>query len=502
MPAASFNVQAPVLGLRTDLPEDAVPPNAALVFDNMISDGANVFVRQGRITYVNTGSGAPVDTLSEWLWQGSAQLLCASGDKILNITNPLAPVSLGTGFVSAQWQWVQHNNFTIHVNGTDSGQKYDGTTLTAWAPTFSGASPPTSADMLVIGTFKERIFVGQKNSLTFWYGAPQAIEGQFDPFPLDSIATKGGVIVAIGTYSRDTGSGPDDFALFVTSQGELIIYSGLDPGNPSAWSLVGVYQHPRPVGLRSLHKPKTSNGAIITEHGFFLIDEILAGIPRVNRRGRAVENAILQSHSRYEFQYGWDVVDYSHGDLTIVNVPNSVGGNEYIQYVAHGSGAWSRFTGWNGRSWIEWQDRLFFGLPDGTVQEGDVGYSEDGDNLLFDVKTGYNYFGDRSRIKRFTGVRVVYRSLGVFPITVDYDVDFEDQAPPYQASSTISVGTPWGSPWGSPWGEPVTLRKDWLAVRGQGYCGSLRVRGSTVAQPFLWYSWEQLFQYGAQKGVV
>lgn len=468
-----------------------MPPEAATIFDNLVSDGQNVKVRFGYEQYVDVGTAAVVDTLMQWTWQGSTKLLCASSDSIFDITTT-TPSTLGTGFVSAQWQWVLQNNFTIMVNGVDPGQTYDGTTLTAWTPTLPGTY--TTNDLIVIGNYKERVFTGVKDSLTILYGAPQAITGTYSEFPLDSIATKGGTIVAISQYSRDTGAGPDDFITFFTSEGELISYTGNDPGNPSAWSLVGVYELPRPIGLRAVHRPQMTNGSVITEHGYYLVDEIVNQVPRANRLGRAVENAVLAAHKQYEAQFGWDIVDFSHFDLTLVNIPDGVGGAQFNQFVVHGAGTWQRFTNMNARCWIEWDDRLFFGTGEGIVHEAGTGFSDNGDNLQFDAKVAYNYYGLRNRRKRWYSVQLMYRSLGKFPVTIDWDVDFQDKAPAYQASPTQSVSTPWSSPWSSPWAAAEDLVQQWFGVRGQGYAGALRLRGSTVAQPFVWYSWQPLFE--------
>lgn len=483
------SISAPVLGWRTDLPEDQMPPGTALIFDNLISDGTTVKSRGGYAEFKDTTTGQAVDTLALYTYQTTSQLIAISNGTFYNVTGTVT--SLGSGFSLSNWQWTQHNNFTVFVNGTDTPQKWDGTTLTAWAPT--GITP---SEVINLATYKERLFGVLKNSLTFVYGAPQAVEGAWLSFPLDSIAERGGVLLAIGTYSTDTGSGPDDYLCFFTSNGEMIVYTGVDPSAPASWSLIGVYALPRPIGVRCYTKPRNSTGVVITEHGYVTLDEIATNVPNVQRKGRAVENAAVAAHDRFESVFGWEVADYSHGNLTLCNVPDGVGASDYNQFAVQGSGAWSRFTNMNARTWQEFEDKMYFGGLDGKVYQALTGFQDGTANLEFDVKTAYEYFGNRAQLKTFLQVRPVYRSLGQLPISVDFDVDFEDQAPPYEASPTTTTGTPWGSPWGSPWGTSVVLTKNWLDVRGEGYCGALRLRGSTTAQPFQWYSWEVQYEVG------
>ena len=50
--------------------------------------------------------------------------------------------------------------------------------------------------------------------------------------PLSGAATKGGKLLFGATWSIDAGDGIDDKCVFVTDQGELLIFTGSDPSTP------------------------------------------------------------------------------------------------------------------------------------------------------------------------------------------------------------------------------------------------------------------------------
>ena len=61
-------------------------------------------------------------------------------------------------------------------------------------------------------------------------------------FPLGQIFKMGGFLVQMATWTIDNVSGMDDYAAFITSEGEVAIYQGYDPTQQSTWSLVGVFR--------------------------------------------------------------------------------------------------------------------------------------------------------------------------------------------------------------------------------------------------------------------
>jgi hypothetical protein len=66
-----------------------------------------------------------------------------------------------------------------------------------------------------------------------WYLPVNSISGAANPLDFGAIARNGGYMQAMGTWTLDAGQGADDYAVFVTSMGEVIVYNGTDPTEPS-----------------------------------------------------------------------------------------------------------------------------------------------------------------------------------------------------------------------------------------------------------------------------
>src|SRR5690606_22536744 len=120
----------------------------------------------------------------------------------------------------------------------------------AWAAPSLSLTTYTDADISYVAVFKERLFVIFKNTLTFGYFSVQSIAGTMSNFPLGAVFNAGGRLVAIGAIGRDSGAGMSNYCLFLTSEGELAVYTGTNPGDSAAWTLVGVYSVGEPVGDR------------------------------------------------------------------------------------------------------------------------------------------------------------------------------------------------------------------------------------------------------------
>ena len=61
--------------------------------------------------------------------------------------------------------------------------------------------------------------------------AAQRVGGQLLLIPLSGAATKGGKLLFCATWSIDAGDGIDDKLVFCTDLGEVLIFTGSDPGS-------------------------------------------------------------------------------------------------------------------------------------------------------------------------------------------------------------------------------------------------------------------------------
>jgi hypothetical protein len=112
------------------------------------------------------------------------------------------------------------------VNGADAPQKYDGATVSAL--TISGTGL-TIANLNGVHIFRSRSFFWDSRTQDFWYSATNALGGTMTKFPLGRVQGTGGNLIAMVTWSRDSGTGLDDLAVFILSSGDIIIYAAQIP---------------------------------------------------------------------------------------------------------------------------------------------------------------------------------------------------------------------------------------------------------------------------------
>lgn len=463
--------------------QDTIKPTEALVLDNFFPSESYVQLRRGHASHA-TGIGGDVETLMPYESGGTSVLLAAGNGSIFDASTAGAVgTAKATGLGEDKWQYVQFKQFLIAVNGTDTPSKFDGST---WSTTTFTGSGLTATDLINVGMFKSRLFLVEKNTQSFWYPAVNNISGATTEFDLSPLAPNGGDLLAVGTWSVDSGSGHDDLCVFVMGGGDVIIYQGTDPGDASAWSLVGVYRVADPIGYRCLLN-LGSDLIIITEDGYVPISRIIG---EGDRSGAAItdkiRSAVVAAARSQSATWGWQAVYYPRGSMALFNYPTSTG--TYQQHVLNtNTGAWCRFRGMNALCWATHDGDLYFGGTGGVVYQADTGTDDAGTDIDGDLKTGFHSFG-QPVLKRFTMIRPEVAAEGALPLAVDFSVDFKEVPTPYTPSTSTSSGSPWNtSPWNtSPWTQSTSMAETWHTAGKIGGNASVRVRTQTRYQS-VWY---------------
>ena len=491
------SIPAPIGGLNTRDAVDMMAEQDAIRLDNFFPGSTDVAVRNGYTSHV-TGLPSSVQSLMAYSSGATNKLFAASGANIYDVTSAgSVGGAVVTSLSNAQFQ---HVNFTISgggylfiVNGADAPRHYNGS---AWAtPTLSGVTGTTLNNVTV---FKERLFFCINNSLSFGYLPINSIAGTVATFNLGSIFNMGGYIQAIGTWTRDGGSGPDDYIVFVTNHGEAAIYTGSDPSDATKWSIVGTFKLARPIGKRCLINVN-SDLVLITEQGFMPLSQTLVtgeNAPAVAISDK-ISGSIATAVNNFGDQFGWEAILYPKGQYGLFNVPDSTAGS-FVQYVVNlTTGAWGKFTGQNSYCWATLNGVLYFG-GDTKIFQGDNGTSDDNENIEASAKTAFVYFGGRGSPKRFTAIRPVMGSDADLPVGIGFDVDFTDGTSSYTPSAASTTGAEWDTAtWDvSSWAGTISTSQSWRSVSDIGWCASIRIRTSTKLQQVKWHSTDIMFEIG------
>lgn len=481
--AQSAFVPGPIGGWNARDPVSAMAPTDAVQMVNWFPDTDLCKVRNGYSSWA-TAIDDPVESLLEYAGIDGSELFAAAGENIFNVSSS---GDVGTADVdslsNARWQATMHSTsggqFLFAVNGEDEPLTYDGT---SWdTPTFTG-SGFTSTAMVDVTTYQERIWMVEKDTLDAWYLGPQAISGAAAKFPLGAVARRGGYLVGISTWSRDAGSGPSEYIIFVTSEGEVIEYAGIDPTDPTDFHLTGVYRIGRPVGNYRCVTRVGSDTLITCEDGVYPLSKLLI-------TGQTRQDVAISDKIRGAFQaaaavgrsfFGWQGCLYPRGRYLLFNVP-TVSGATSDQYVMNTiTGAWCRFTAQNAFCWATFNGNLYFG-GDGAVYKADSGYDDNGGEILGILQPAYNYYGNPTVNKLFTLVRPIFISVGDIRPAMVMCTDFSDLQPTSVPSYSGTGGSPWDtSPWNTtPWEPQTRTLTAWQSVTGMGFAGSLKIKTSS-----------------------
>lgn len=498
-------VPAPTRGwnARDDLTD--MEPTDAITLDNVVVTERGCKLRNGYDEYV-TGLGGAVQTLMEYSApDGTRELFAATPDEIYKVTTPSTvdnqvalesgetllledgtDVLLETdrdvviGLSSGDWSHVMFatagGTFLVACNGLDAVRNYDGTTWTT--PTITGSGLLSSASFVSVNSHMSRLWFVQKNTMKVWYLPASSIAGTATAIDFGPISRLGGELVAMTSWSRDGGAGIDDIAVFITSKGELHVYSGTDPASADTWERVGTFKVAEPIGRRCFVKAGADVG-ILTSQGLVPLSNVLSIASTEVQRVAATEMIGAAFQTAYEGASGargWQVLEYPKEALVIVNVP-LIEGTTYHQYVLSVTRkAWSRFTDIPAQCWSLFGDRLFFGGTDGTVYEY-RGTTDDGAEINATIVQAFNDLGSiRNKIAKRMRPQVV-GPIGYRP-AVGLRFDYDDTTFAFEASPYTVDGPAWDeNDWDvTSWGPEERPPSQWQAVRGKGFVFAIVVQ--------------------------
>jgi hypothetical protein len=213
-----------------------------------------------------------------------------------------------------------------------------------------------------------------------------------------------------------------------------------------------------------------------------------------------IRRAAQSAADSYGSNFGWQVMAASTGKELYFNVPRSEG-VQYTQYVLNVvTGAWAEYSAWNARCFARFNGDDYWGGGEGVVNKIG-GASDNGEDIVAVARTAFNYLGDRGARKRFTAVRPVVTTEGIFIATIGIDVDFSERAfvPDNVNIGQFTIGGIWDeSSWDTvPWADEAAPNVSWVSVTGIGRSVSVLFRIRTQTQAISWFSTDILGQRGS-----
>lgn len=499
---STASVAAPVGGLNARDALANMDPEDAVILENWFPTPTSVDIRNG---YESHATGLPdwVETLMNYNSPTDQELFAISDGDIFDVSSAGAVgVAVVSNLTNSRFQYINVGTaggaFLLAVNGADKLQGYNGTT---WWEDGDGTHDITgfdTSDAIHINEFKNRVWFIEKESFKAWFLGVDAIAGAANDLDLAPLFKLGGYLMVMCNWTIDNAAGIDDYAAFISSEGEVALYKGTDPTSATDWFLVGTFRIGRPVGRRCVLKVGADVIVICADGVFPLSKALLTDRTQLQESiSDKIVNLINTDVKSYSDNFGWQPILYPIGNKLIINVPQVENSTQY-QYVMNTiTGAWCKFTGWDAACWEFFNDGIYFG-GDMAVYQADVGLSDNGADITADALPAFSYFKQKSREKMFMMARPVFTAEGIIRAAIAMCVDFNIVTPTSTPSFTGSGGSIWNvAPWNTSfWLSGFQTTKSWITVNGVGYAGALRTIVTANQITIRWQSTDYAFESG------
>jgi len=513
------SVPAPVGGLNARDSVAAMPPTDAIVLKNWFPFPYALTMRQGwkeRVVGMTSGTNPTIAEFSPI--SGTPTVIAFTGGKVYVITSTgPAPTASITGMLSDYWQTTMFcnvgGNYLYCVNGVDSPRIYNGVAFTTVLEDLtpppagfdiSGIDPKTFVDVAV---HQRRLWFVQKNSTQAWFLPVDQLGGVAQPFEVGQLFKFGGYLMAIYTWAGDSGDGMNDKLVFISSSGEVAVYSGTDPEDAASWGLEGVIRLGAPVGRRC----GVSYGGdliLLTANGAEPLSRAFQST-KVNTADNLtdkIQHTISSLISEHYDKVGWEMLLFPNENQIWIVVPIPADQGGVTVYAMNTiTGAWCQFTNMDIQSSCLIGLSPYFITKDGRMCQAWTGYFDNvpwnetiGDRIELEVVTAYNYFQSMGITKRWTMVRPIFQAGAVPASAIKLEVDFEVVEPlapsviPQPSEDYIWDQAIWDA---AKWDVRYGRYRRWQSVEGMGYAAAMHM---VVAQDVetLWAATDFVYELG------
>ena len=466
-------------GLDTSRPLFGRPDGSLLVADNVTIETSGLAPRAGSLPVCLTPMGVgtirrivPIPATS------SVFAICDSGifrvpevpGAAGALTTPTAVtgVTVSNGRVSSFQMQNDAGRHVFLLSGSSAPLRYGPSAGTDTWQDAGLLGAGLTPDHLISGwVHQERAFFIEKNTLNAWYLQSNHITGTCSKLPLAGVFNESTELLFGASFSTDSGSGLDDYNMFVTKEGEVAIYAGNNPGaTDGSFSLKGVYKIPTPLG-RDAHMNLGGDVIVATVGGLVPISAVLSKDVTqlaLHSMSQAIDADLsLEIAKARSFTDAgtaqWDLIKSEFHNLAFLTVPRRNQPEEYIYVVNMKTNGWSRFTNWRVLDLAAAGDNVYYtdGLhvykamttgrdvrmdPTSSNPQATVTYS-----IPHRIVTAFDDFGADGRNKIIHNVRVTSRSEFDVKSNVTLACDLTIPLPTYpRASSTLDVtAAKWGT---------------------------------------------------------
>ena len=155
-----------------------------------------------------------------------------------------------------------------------------------------------------------------------WCLPLNAVGGELIYIPLSGAAKRGGSLLFGASWSIDAGDGIDDKCIFVTDQGEVLVFTGTDPTSSTNWRQEGRYDISQAARQeRASAAGRRRSGRHGRRHRAAVGGDAEGRVGAVAGGDHLQHRADVDARVQTKDAYPWTIAKWDEGDAMFVNFP-------------------------------------------------------------------------------------------------------------------------------------------------------------------------------------
>lgn len=417
---------APTRGIVLNENEAFMLPGGAMVHDNWVPTMRGVKLRGGCVVWCTLPDATPVISSFEYLSGNNQRMYAGQASALYDVT-AATPTLIKSGQTSGNYAAAQLEDasgvdwmLAVNESGDNPLRTKDGITwitLTGTGTPSDGASTITGPGGVLppalsyVWKYRNRLYFVEAGSMTAWYLGIDSVGGVLAKIPLSGAAARGGKLIAGATWSIDAGDGIDDKCVFITDQGELLIFTGSNPADPNNWRQEGRYRISPPLGMNA-HISVGGDLLILTVDGIIPISQAIskeAGQLELAMLTRTIK-PLWRAEVNAKRSWAWTAKKWDEYGGVFVTTPGGRPGEQRCLIVNDVTGAWGRFVGWDATCFLRLREAMFFGTQTGRIMQADQSGYDDGQVYVASLVFGWETFGAPANQNVLHQLRAVFHS--------------------------------------------------------------------------------------------
>jgi hypothetical protein len=362
----------------------------------------------------------------------------------------------------------------------------------------SGIDPVTFNFVM---SWKTRLMFIQQDTAKVWYLPPDQIAGAATVFDFGPLLIHGGSLAMMASWTLDDGSGISDKLVLFGTQGDVLVYEGLNISDTASFRMVGRWFIGRVPSHRRFADRYGGDLFVLSARGLTSMNELIQ-LPAKNedkRVGAKINRQIARQISQNLTSEFWEIRFFYGEQIAIINYPSTQNLQQTSMLIIEvNAEGWSTIG-----SYPSLTVEVFDGQLYGTDSNGAVWqlFYGDQDNVRGDVpgtviegelQTAFQPHGEAIRLKTYHQVLTQFTAPSPPSILVQMNTDWSFASIPGAPANVEGNTAKWDeAKWDQAvWAGESDLHQVWSGVDGMGYYGSLRmkVRGNPGTIFMAWKS--------------